>query len=96
MIGPKTQTDKDKGTKSTNDECVFHMELKEMMHILTKAFESHIIDVDSSPTCYIFPSFYYFYENIANEYTEWEVSMDTTFARCYICDRRKLKLWLVL
>jgi hypothetical protein len=49
MIGPKTQTDKDKGPKSTDDECVSYLELKEMMHALTKAFEGHIINVDSYP-----------------------------------------------
>jgi hypothetical protein len=58
MTGPKTQTDKDKGSKPTNGECVF-VELKEMMHTLIKAFESHIIDADSSPSCSIYPSFSY-------------------------------------
>jgi hypothetical protein len=33
--------DKDKGPKTTNGECVSHLELKEMMRALTKAFESH-------------------------------------------------------
>jgi hypothetical protein len=63
-----------------------------MMRALTKAFESHTIDVDSSPSGSIYPSFSSFDENIANEYNEWEVSMDKIFARCRICDRRKIKI----
>jgi hypothetical protein len=39
---------------------------------------------------YIHPSL--FYENIANEYNEWEVSVDTIFARRHICDSRKIKI----
>jgi hypothetical protein len=50
------------------------------MHALTKAFESHTIDIDSSPLDLIYPSFSSFDENIANEYNEWEVSMDKIFA----------------
>jgi hypothetical protein len=73
MIGQKTQTDKDKGPKPTNGECASHLELKEMMHTLTKAFENHTIDVDLSPSGSIYPSFSSFDANIANEYTEWEV-----------------------
>jgi hypothetical protein len=92
MTGPKTQTDKYKGSKPTNGECVSHLDLKEMMRALIKAFESHTIDVDSSPSGSINPSFYSFDENIANEYTEWEVSMYKIFARHRICDRKKLKL----
>jgi hypothetical protein len=95
MTGPKTQTNKDKGPKPTDGECVSHLELKEMMHKLTKAFESNTIDVDSSPSGSMYPSFSSFDENIANEYTKWEVSMDKIFVRCRICDRRK-KMWLVL
>jgi hypothetical protein len=57
-----------------------------------KAFESHTIDVDSSPLGSIYLSFSSFDENIANEYNEWEVSMDKIFARCRICDRRKIKI----
>jgi hypothetical protein len=57
MIGPKTQTNKDKGLKPTDGECVSYLELKEMMRALTKAFESHTIDVDSSPSGSIYPSF---------------------------------------
>jgi hypothetical protein len=74
-----TQTNKDKGPKSNNGECVSHLQLKETMCALTKAFESHTIDVDSSPSVSIYPSFYSFDANIANEYTEWEVSMDKIF-----------------
>jgi hypothetical protein len=96
MIGPKTQTDKNKYPKTTDGECVFYLELKEMMCALTKAFESHTIDADSSPSGSIYPSFSSFDENISNEYYEWEVSMDKIFARCHICDSEKLKLWLVL
>jgi hypothetical protein len=68
MTGPKTQTDKDKGPKPTNGECVSHLEL-EMMHTLTKAFETHTIDVDLSPSgsIYIYPSFSSFHANIANK-----------------------------
>jgi hypothetical protein len=87
MTGSKTQTDK--GPKPTNDECVSHLELKDMLRTLTKAFESHTIDVDSALTGYIFPSFSSFDENIANEFTKWEVSTDKVFARRRICDRRK-------
>jgi hypothetical protein len=90
--GPKTQTDKDKGPKPTDGECVSYLELKEMMCALTKAFESHTIDVDSSPSGSIYPSFSSFDENIANEHNKWEVSMDKLFARRRICDRRKIKI----
>jgi hypothetical protein len=73
MIGPETQMDMDKGPKSTDGECVFHLDLKEMMHTLTKAFESHTIDANSSLSGMIYPSFSTFDENIANEYNEWEL-----------------------
>jgi hypothetical protein len=75
MIWPKTQIDKDKDPKPTDGdgECVSHLELKEMMHTLTIAFGSHTIDVDSPPSCSIYPSLSSFDANIANEYTEWEV-----------------------
>jgi hypothetical protein len=63
-----------------------------MMRALTKAFESHTVDVDSSPLVLIYPSFSSFDENIANEYNEWEVSIDKIFARRRICDRRKIKI----
>jgi hypothetical protein len=63
-----------------------------MMRALTKAFESHTVDVDSSPLVLIYPSFSSFDENIANEYYEWEVSIDKIFARRRICDRRKIKI----
>jgi hypothetical protein len=92
MTTPKTQTDKDKGPKPTNGECVSHLELKEMMCALTKAFECHTIDVDSSLSGSIYPSFSSFVANTANEYTEWELSMDKIFARRCICDRRKIKI----
>jgi hypothetical protein len=59
MIGPKTQTDKDKGPKPTDGECVSYLELKEMMCALTKAFESQTIDVDSSPSSSIYPSLFF-------------------------------------
>jgi hypothetical protein len=49
------------------------------MRALTKAFESHTIDVDSSLSGSIDPSFSSFDANIANEYNEWEVSMDKVF-----------------
>jgi hypothetical protein len=80
MIGLKTQTDKDKGPKPTNGEYVSHLELKEMVRTLTKAFESHTIDVNLSPSGSIYPYFSSFDANIANEYTEWKVSMDKIFA----------------
>jgi hypothetical protein len=67
------------------------MELKDMMHKLTKAFEIHTIDYDLSPLGSIYPSFSSFDENIANEYTEWEESIDKIFTRRRICDRRKIK-----
>jgi hypothetical protein len=91
MTGPKTQTDKDKDPKTTNGECVSYLELKKMI-TLTKAFESHTIDVDLSPSGSIYPSFSYFDVNIANEYIKWEVSMDKIFARRRICDTRKNKI----
>jgi hypothetical protein len=91
MTGPKTQRDKDKGPKPTNYECVSHLEL-EAIRALTKAFESHTIDVDSSPSGSIYPSFSYFDANIAIEYIEWKVSMDKIFARRSISDRRKNKI----
>jgi hypothetical protein len=62
------------------------------MHALTKAFERHTIDVDSSPLGSIYLSFSSFDENVANEYNEWEVSMDKIFARRRICDRQKNKI----
>jgi hypothetical protein len=92
MTGPKTQTDKDKGPKTTDGECVSYLELKEMMRTLTKAFESHTIDADSSPSCLIYPSFSCFDENIANEYNEWEVLMYKIFVGRHICDRGKTKI----
>jgi hypothetical protein len=55
---------------------VSHLELKEMMPILTKAFESHAIDADSSPSGSIYPYFSSFDKNIVSEYTEWEVSIN--------------------
>jgi hypothetical protein len=63
------------------------MKFKEMMRTLTKSFESHTIDVDSSSSGSIYSSFSSFDVNIANEYTEWEVSMDNIFAQRRICDR---------
>jgi hypothetical protein len=71
----------DKGTQLTDDECVSHLELKEMLCAIIEAFECHTIDVDSSPIGHIFPSFFSFDENTANEYNEWEVSMDKIFAQ---------------
>jgi hypothetical protein len=62
---------------------------------LTKAFESHTIDVDSSPSGSIYPSFSSFDENIANEYNEW-VSMDKTFHDAVYVIGKKLKLWAIL
>jgi hypothetical protein len=92
MIGPKNETDKDNWPKTTDGECVSYPELKEMMCALTKAVESHTIDVHSSPSGLIYPSFSSFDENIANKYNEWEVSMDKIFAWRHICDRRKIKI----
>jgi hypothetical protein len=92
MTGPSTQMEKELGPKPTDDECISHIELKEMMCILTKAFESHTIDVDSSSSCSIYPSVTSFDANIANEYTEWEVAMYKIFAQCRICGRRKIKV----
>jgi hypothetical protein len=92
MIGPKTRTDKDKGPKPIDGECVSYLELKEMMRALTKAFESHTIDVDSSLSGLIYPSFSSFDENISNEYIEWKVSMYKIFVRRRIFDRRKIKI----
>jgi hypothetical protein len=80
MTGPKTQIDKDKVPKPSDGECVSHLELKEMIHALTKAFESHTIDGDLSPLGSIYPSFSSFDANIANEYTKWEVPMEKIFA----------------
>ena len=73
------QVTNNKGPKSTNDECVSYLDLKEMMCALTKAFESHIIDDNLYPSGSIYPSFSSFDENIANEYNECEVSMDNIF-----------------
>jgi hypothetical protein len=61
-----------------------------MMCILTKAFESHTIDVDPSSSGSIYPSFSSFDENIANECNGWEVSMGKIFAQRCIFDRRKI------
>jgi hypothetical protein len=63
-----------------------------MMRVLTKSFESHTIDADLSHSSSIYPSFIPFDANTTNEYTEWESSMDKIFARCRICDRRKIKI----
>jgi hypothetical protein len=41
-----------------------------MMRALSKTFESDTIDVDSSPSGYIYPSFASFDASIANKYTE--------------------------
>jgi hypothetical protein len=84
--------DKDKDPKPTDGECVSYLELKEMMCTFTKAVENHTIDVDLSPLGSIYPSFSSFDENIANEYNEWEVSMDKIFARRRICDSQKIKI----
>jgi hypothetical protein len=92
MTGAKTQTDKDKGPKPTGGECLSNLKLKEMMRVFTKAFESHTIDADLSPSGSIYLSFSSFVENIANEDNESELSMDKIFARRRICDRRKIKL----
>jgi hypothetical protein len=46
MTGPKTQTNKDKGPKPTDGDCISHLELKEMMCTSTKTFESHTIEFD--------------------------------------------------
>jgi hypothetical protein len=67
-----------------------------MMQALTKSFESHTIDADSSTLGSIYPSFSSFDENIANEYNELEVSMDNIFVRRRICDRRKIKIVALL
>jgi hypothetical protein len=39
MKGPKNQMDKDMGLKLNDDECVSHLELKEMMRVMTEAFK---------------------------------------------------------
>jgi hypothetical protein len=39
MTGPKNQTDKEKGPKLNDDECVSQLELNEMMHAMTEAFK---------------------------------------------------------
>jgi hypothetical protein len=57
MIGLKNETNKDKGPKPTNGS---HLELKEMMRVLTKVFKSHTIDVDLSLSGSIYPSFLFF------------------------------------
>jgi hypothetical protein len=62
------------------------------MCVLTKAFESHTIDVDLSSSSSIYPSFSSFDENIANDYNGWEVSMDKIFAQRRIFDRQKNKV----
>jgi hypothetical protein len=36
-----TQTDKVKDPKPTDDECVFHLELKEMMHMMIEYFNKY-------------------------------------------------------
>jgi hypothetical protein len=41
-----------------------------MMRALTKAFGSHTIYADSSPSGSMYPSFSYFDEDMANEYNE--------------------------
>jgi hypothetical protein len=89
MTGPKTQTNKDKGPKPTDGDCISHLELKEMMCTSTKTFESHTIDADSSPLGSIYLFFSSLDENIANEYNEWEESMDMVFALYRMCDRQK-------
>jgi hypothetical protein len=71
--------------------------MKEMMDTLTKAFESHTIDANSSPSGSIYPSFSSCNENIANEYNKLEASMDKIFYDVvYVATCEKLKLWLIL
>jgi hypothetical protein len=41
--------DKDKGPKLNDDECVSHLELKEMMYAMTEAFKKY---QDSAATSY--------------------------------------------
>jgi hypothetical protein len=96
MTGPKTQTYKDKGPKTTDGECISYLELKEMMRALTKAFESHTINADSSPLGLIYPSFSSFDENIANEYNEWKYQWIRFLHDVVYVIGEKSKLWLVL
>jgi hypothetical protein len=49
MIGPKNQTDKENGSKFNDDECVSQLELKEMIHAMTDAFNKY---QDSTATSY--------------------------------------------
>jgi hypothetical protein len=49
MTRPKNQTDKEKGPKLNNDECVSQPELKEMMRAMTEAFKKY---QDSAATSY--------------------------------------------
>ena len=39
MTGPKNQMDKEKGPKLNDDECVSHLELKEMMRVMIEDFK---------------------------------------------------------
>jgi hypothetical protein len=57
MIVPKSQTDKNKGPKAIDNECVFHLEFKEMLRVMTVAFVSHTIDANLSHIGHIYPSF---------------------------------------
>jgi hypothetical protein len=87
---------KDKGPRTTNGECVSYLELKEMMCALTKAFESHTIDVDSSPQVrYIHPSLLLMkilQISIMNGIYQWIRFLHDVV---YVIGK-KLKLWLVL
>jgi hypothetical protein len=41
MTGPKNQTNKKKGLKPNDDECISQLELKEMTHVMTDAFNKY-------------------------------------------------------
>jgi hypothetical protein len=43
MTGPKTQTDKDKGSKPTDNECLPSGIERDDARALTKAFENHTL-----------------------------------------------------
>jgi hypothetical protein len=96
MIGPKIQTDKDKGPKPTDGECVSYLELKEMMCALTKAFESHTINDNSSPSGSIYPSFSCLMKilqmSIMNGKYHWTRFLHDVV---YVIGK-KIKLWLIL
>jgi hypothetical protein len=96
MTRLKTQTDKDKGSKTIDGECVSYLEFKEMMYALTKAIESEPLMLLRLPQVrYIHPSLLLMkilQMSIMNGKYQWIRFLHDVV---YVIGK-KLKSWLVL